>query len=142
MELIMAAQDDDSPWEAPATMLGTAGLAASSNTTLPGRAYFSQLGIVRRKPARSDAPLTLSKSCSDKLSLKQCTSLLNAVTCLLINPKNAYLSVFVLPRSQVNEEATRRAFSEHGRMKLLRHGCRVPILERSFEKFLRQHCRQ
>lgn len=78
---------------------------------LPGRAYFSQLGVVRRKPARGDAPRTLSKSCSDKIALKQCTSLLSSLTSLLVSPKNVYLRNVILPESRYSSEGCARAFS-------------------------------
>ncbi|CAM1502012.1 Fc.00g039960.m01.CDS01 [Cosmosporella sp. VM-42] len=117
MELTMAAQEDASPWETPAAY------AAKSDSTietrLPGRAYFSRLGIVRRKPARGDAPPTLSKSCSDKIALKQCTSLLSSLTSLFIDPANAYIHSLILPESQYSPTACRRAFSADGRMKPL-----------------------
>lgn len=112
MELTMADQKDASPWEAPASEQDT-------STELPGRAYFSQLGIVRRKPARGDALPTLSKSCSDKLSLKQCTSLLSSLASLFIDIENAYIDTLVLPESRYAEEACERAFSSAGRMKKL-----------------------
>ncbi len=112
MELIMAAQDDSSPWDVPPS----ASDFASAQPELPGRAYFSQLGVVRRKPARGDAPPTLSKSCSDKLALKQCTSLLSSLASLLINPTNAYVDTLVLPDSQYSATACERAFSSNGRM--------------------------
>lgn len=109
MELTMAAQDDASPWEQPESM-------PQDSSELPGRAYFSQLGIVRRKPARGDAQPTLSKSCSDKLSLKQCTSLLSSLTSLFIDVENAYIDTLVLPESRFSETACQRAFSATGRM--------------------------
>ncbi|KAF4774132.1 adenosine-deaminase [Colletotrichum scovillei] len=130
MELTMAAQEDASPWDLPpsssssttspgvttptsAPVLGT----TTDTTPLPGRAYFSHLGIVRRKPARGDAPPTTSKSCSDKLALKQCTSLLASLTSLLIHPGNAYISSVVLPESEFSATGCERAFSASGRMK-------------------------
>ena len=127
MELIMAAQDDASPWDPPASpSLNPASSPSSSPTmiatatSLPGRAYFSQLGVVRRKPARGDAPPSLSKSCSDKIALKQCTSLLSALPALLVSPRGAYLSSLILPESQFSQAACRRCFSaaakEGGRM--------------------------
>ncbi|UKZ74065.1 hypothetical protein TrVFT333_001720 [Trichoderma virens FT-333] len=118
MELIMAAQEDASPWELPAaTPDSTQSTTSESESALPGRAYFSQLGIVRRKPARGDAPPTLSKSCSDKIALKQCTSLLSSLASLLVNPANAYIDTLVLPESQFSAAACERAFSAVGRMK-------------------------
>jgi tRNA-specific adenosine deaminase 1 len=109
MELIMAAQDDASPWEIP---LPSSTRSDSPLASLPGRAYFSQLGVVRRKPARGDAPPTLSKSCSDKITLKQCTSLLSSLTSLLVDPCNAYIDTLVLPESQYSATGCQRAFSD------------------------------
>ncbi|KAH0531782.1 hypothetical protein TsFJ059_000570 [Trichoderma semiorbis] len=118
MELIMAAQEDALPWELPtSTPAITQPAISESESALPGRAYFSQLGIVRRKPARGDAPPTLSKSCSDKIALKQCTSLLSSLVSLLVNPANAYIDTLVLPESQYSAAACERAFSAAGRMK-------------------------
>ncbi|KAJ0300008.1 uncharacterized protein N0V96_005574 [Colletotrichum fioriniae] len=134
MELTMAAQEDASPWEVPRSSSSPSGVAttttppapASRTTTdttpLPGRAYFSHLGIVRRKPARGDAPPTASKSCSDKLALKQCTSLLASLTSLLVHPGNAYISSVILPESEFSATGCERAFSERGRMKAVAAG--------------------
>ncbi|KAI1865147.1 hypothetical protein JX265_008194 [Neoarthrinium moseri] len=117
MELTMAAQEDASPWEVPESVV-TAATADASQAfqTLPGRSYFSHLGLVRRKPARGDAPATLSKSCSDKLSLKQCTSLLSSLTSLFVCPSNAYIHSLILPASQYSATGCSRAFSSQGRM--------------------------
>lgn len=122
MELIMDAQPDASPWETPlsARMMERSGLAtaaaAAPELMMLGRACFSRLGVVRRKPARPDAPPTLSKSCSDKLALKQCTSLLGAAASLLVAPRAAYLASLVLPQDQFSAAACRRCFSPLGRM--------------------------
>lgn len=67
--------------------------------------------------ARGDSPQTLSKSCSDKLALKQCTSLLNRNTCRLVNPRNAYIRSLVIPLSEYRKGACQRAFGPEGRMK-------------------------
>ncbi|KAI1275423.1 adenosine deaminase/editase [Xylaria sp. FL0933] len=122
MELTMASQADATPWAIPAISPEESILLPSSvtpnlaslgtDTHLPGRAYFSQLGIVRRKPSRGDAPPTLSKSCSDKLSLHQCTSLLSSPTSLLMSPEHAYISTLILPKSQYSASGCRRAFSD------------------------------
>ncbi|KYK59798.1 putative tRNA-specific adenosine deaminase 1 [Drechmeria coniospora] len=117
MELTMAVQPDASPWQRPAS--GIIPLPDGSDP-LPGRADFSQLGIVRRKPARGDAQPTLSKSCSDKLALKQATSLLCSLTALYVEPANAYVDTLVLPESQYSSVACARAFSETGRMSSVR----------------------
>lgn len=92
--------------------------------------------------ARADSPLTLSKSCSDKLALKQCTSLLSSLTSLLISPEHSYLDTLVLPRSQNNHTACTRAFGPEGRMKSISnckwasayhfHPFRVQNTEREF----------
>lgn len=105
MELTMSAQEDPTPWSVPAP-------SASDDPQLPGRQYFSHLGIVRRKPSRPDAPPTLSKSCSDKLALAQATSLLSSSAALLINPANAYLSALILPSAVFVPDAFRRCFSD------------------------------
>ncbi|KAJ4263982.1 hypothetical protein NW762_006020 [Fusarium torreyae] len=114
MELTMAAQDDASAWATPTPM--TKAPTSNIETSLLGRACFSRTGIVRRKPARGDAPPTLSKSCSDKIALKQCTSLLSTLTSLFVDPANAYIHSIILPISQYSELACRRAFSADGRM--------------------------
>ena len=45
MELIMDQQEDPTPWRTPAKALGD-----RDSEGLKGRGYFSDLGIVRRKP--------------------------------------------------------------------------------------------
>lgn len=131
MELTMDAQEDPTPWSLPANPTS----AASEDVVLRGRGYFSELGVVRRKPGRSaaacrglylintlaisarpDAPPTLSKSCTDKIALKQCISLLNAPAALLLDPRTAYLHTLILPESQHVPAATTRAFGSSGRM--------------------------
>ncbi|KAL8745552.1 MAG: hypothetical protein Q9190_002318 [Brigantiaea leucoxantha] len=126
MELVMNAQKDATPWPVAERQ--------ETSSPLKGRGSFSELGIVRRKPgsssslphilvasdtmtARADSPLTLSKSCSDKIALKQCTALLSSLTSLFINPENAYLETLVLPSSRFNKTAGDRAFGPNGRMK-------------------------
>ncbi|KAK7985080.1 hypothetical protein PG996_005680 [Apiospora saccharicola] len=121
MELTMAAQADATPWEVPSPAADTATATATPTSdsppvapVLPGRAYFQHLGVVRRKPARGDAPATISKSCSDKLALRQCTSLLSSTASLLVSPTYAYLTTLILPASQHSATGCERAFS--GRM--------------------------
>lgn len=129
MELVMEAQDDPTPWPVDVPGVGT-------TSDLLGRGSFSQLGIVRRKPckqrslvcwivsvtdtvhekARADSPITLSKSCSDKLALKQCTSLLSSPLSLLVSPQNAYIDTLILPHIQYRQQACDRAFGPSGRM--------------------------
>ena len=127
MELVMEAQEDSTPWP-----LAIPDEQATSG--LLGRGSFSQLGIVRRKPckyprsrilsatdsmhekARADSPVTLSKSCSDKIALKQCMSLLSSPLSLLISPENAYIDTLILSRDQYRQQACERAFGPFGRM--------------------------
>ncbi|KUI62117.1 hypothetical protein VP1G_09261 [Cytospora mali] len=117
MEGTMSAQDDASPWETPLPQhLMDKVDSDSPELALLGRACFSQLGVIRRKPARADAPPTLSKSCSDKIALKQCTSLLNSLTSLLVSPRGVYLSSLILPESQFSATACKRCFTAQGRM--------------------------
>ncbi|KAL8920702.1 MAG: hypothetical protein Q9172_004387 [Xanthocarpia lactea] len=120
MESLMEAQVDATPW--PVDQLHPA--AKKLPGLLRGRESFGELGIVRRKPgatlaicARADSPQTLSKSCSDKLALKQCTSVLSSFTSLLVNPANAYIKSLVLPKGQYSERACQRSFGPKGRMK-------------------------
>ncbi len=124
----MEAQQDDTPW--PSSKF------PENPDALLGRGSFDQLGQVRRKPgrphknnlsptqlkaikARADSPISLSKSCSDKIALKQCTSILSGVASLLLSPANAYIDTLILPSSQYRSEACQRAFGSSGRLQSL-----------------------
>ncbi|KAJ5085795.1 hypothetical protein N7532_010566 [Penicillium argentinense] len=116
MELCMASQEDATPWE----VVRESSSARSHEEMLDGRAHFSLLGIVRRKPARMDAESTRSKSCSDKLALRQVSSLLSCGTSRLVAPtESAYLAGLVLPADEINATGFERCFGERGRMKVL-----------------------
>lgn len=52
MELVMAAQDDRTPWALDQTDLSFASNKDASNAVLHGRGFFSELGVVRRKPCQ------------------------------------------------------------------------------------------
>lgn len=101
----MAAQEDPTPWTTPLPS------SSGDTPTLPGRQNFAQLGIVRRKPSRPDAPPSLSKSCSDKLALRQVTSLLSSLTSLLVSPRGAYLTGIVVPEGSYVPCAFARCFA-------------------------------
>jgi tRNA-specific adenosine deaminase 1 len=120
MELTMDAQEDATPWtSAPPTISSISdgsGSPVDGAGALRGRSNFSLLGAVRCKPSRPDAPPTLSKSCTDKLTMKQATSLLASVTSVLISPRNAYIHSLILPASQYVPTACERAFSRTGRL--------------------------
>jgi tRNA-specific adenosine deaminase 1 len=108
MEILMAEKEGDvEPWDRE----------AESKEVLQGRGYFSALGEVRRKPSRRDAEVTMSKSCTDKLALKQVTSILCFPASLIIAPtENAYLSGLIAPPTRYSEEGFRRAFGQSGRL--------------------------
>lgn len=113
----MAAQEDPTPWELPPASENS---PETQDAVLSGRAHFSLLGAVRRKPARMDAESTRSKSCSDKLALRQVSSLLSRETSLLVAPtENAYLEGIVLPEEEITRVACERAFGAVGRMREL-----------------------
>lgn len=124
MELCMAAQEDATPWEVlqqegPLPKTEDAEVPGTE-TLLDGRAHFSLLGVVRRKPARMDAESTRSKSCSDKLALRQVSSLLSCETSRLIAPtENAYLAGLILPEDEISRVGCDRSFGENGRMQAL-----------------------
>lgn len=111
MELTMASQEDATPW--------TNAAPSSKPEDMIGRGHFDRLGVVRRKPARPDAPVTMSKSCSDKLALKQATGLLSGTAAKLVQVDNCYLRTLVMPKAETVSEAVKRAFGREGRMKAL-----------------------
>lgn len=124
MECTIASQADPTPWEiSPQLPTSPTNPAVVPPSVLRGRGYFSQLGAVRTKPGRADSPVSLSKSCSDKLSLRQCVSVLLSPTCYIISPENAYISTVTLPRSELSTVACTRAFGPEGRMAPLRGRC-------------------
>lgn len=107
MELCMAEQDDATPWAVPSEP----DVLTDQSTLLDGRAHFSMVGVVRRKPSRRDAEPTCSKSCSDKLALRQVTSILSYPASLLIAPtSSAYITALVLPEEEISEDGCERAF--------------------------------
>ncbi|KAJ5774380.1 hypothetical protein N7457_009276 [Penicillium paradoxum] len=125
MELCMAAQADATPWEVlqqePPPSTSQDAEFPAEQTLLDGRAHFSLLGVVRRKPARMDAESTRSKSCSDKLALRQVSSLLSCETSRLVAPtENAYLAGLVLPADEISQVGCDRSFGENGRMQALK----------------------
>ncbi|KAF1985289.1 hypothetical protein K402DRAFT_379641 [Aulographum hederae CBS 113979] len=121
MELVMDSQNDATPWATPPLNNTSADPSANPDvrSALRGRGYFSELGVVRLKPSRSDSVPALSKSCSDKLALKQFTSLLSSTVSLLVLPSSAYLSTFTIPASQHNATAVTRCFGSKGRLSVI-----------------------
>lgn len=80
----------------------------SSITINRGRAGFDKLGVVRTKPGRADSNVTLSKSCSDKLCLRQEVGILNLINSFLVDP--VYLDYLVLPKEKFREDDFERCF--------------------------------
>jgi tRNA-specific adenosine deaminase 1 len=108
MEILMGEKEGDvEPWDKE----------PDPKEILHGRGYFSALGKVRRKPSRGDAEATMSKSCTDKLTLKQVTSVLCFPASLIIAPtENAYLAGLIVPSTRYSEAGFRRAFGSSGRL--------------------------
>ncbi|KAJ9608414.1 hypothetical protein H2200_007402 [Cladophialophora chaetospira] len=89
----------------------------STATVLQGRGHFSLLGYVRRKPARADAEASLSKSCTDKLAVKQFSSALSFPTDLFIRKTDsAYIQSLVVYADQYHSAGYERAFGQTGRL--------------------------
>jgi tRNA-specific adenosine deaminase 1 len=118
MELLMAklGPEASQPWTVQHSSQA-GGDASSPSTILQGRTFFSSLGIMRRKPSRPDAEPTLSKSCTDKLAIKQLTSLLSFPANQFIAPtRNAYLSSLIVPAAKYEKVGYTRAFGQSGRL--------------------------
>lgn len=123
MELLMASAQaagfDTSPWQLlPAEHSDN---QDSDVGALPaGRGYFSNLGVLRRKPARADAEISMSKSCTDKIMLKQFISLLQFPADLFVKPTSeAFLKTLIVYEDQYNKTGYDRAFSAGGRLRSL-----------------------
>jgi len=120
MELLMAAAEaaghDISPWPTDADQRGASDVKIKN---LPlGRGSFSNLGALRRKPARADAEISMSKSCTDKLMLKQFTGLLSFPLDLLVEQSpEAFLKTAVVYEDQYFQEGYDRAFGPLGRLR-------------------------
>ncbi|CUM65368.1 uncharacterized protein PRCAT00003004001 [Priceomyces carsonii] len=99
---------DSTPWELDARKRQK---LSSNGSILRGRSHLDQLGIVRTKPGRSDSVITLSKSCSDKLCIKQLVGITNSFTSLLF-PENIFLDYLVLPESKYDRSDFDRCFKE------------------------------
>lgn len=77
---------------------------------LRGRAHFNKVGVVRTKPGRADSLVTLSKSCSDKLCIKQFTGILNCISSVLMDP--VYLDYLVIHKDKYREADFDRCFKD------------------------------
>lgn len=79
---------------------------------LRGRESYTLTGRVRTKPGRRDSPTTLSKSCSDKLALKQITGLLNGLVSQFVDQEGFFLKWLIIPDDRVNDKALSRCFKQ------------------------------
>lgn len=116
MELLMSATEaagrDITPWPTTTTVQD-----ASVPPLPPGRGCFSNLGALRRKPARADAEISMSKSCTDKLMLKQFAGLLGFPANLFIEPSSeTFLKRMVVYEDRWNKKGYSRAFGADGRL--------------------------
>ncbi len=131
MELLMDsfASDAATPWA----------VDDSTSTILQGRGHFSLLGYVRRKPARADAEASLSKSCTDKLAVKQFSSILSFPADLFIRKTpSAYIQSLVVYADQYHSTGYERAFGPSGRLSGLRslgHFFHIETLPANFPRF-------
>ncbi|ABN68549.2 predicted protein [Scheffersomyces stipitis CBS 6054] len=75
-----------------------------------GRGHFDKLGIVRTKPGRSDSQITLSKSCSDKLCIRQLTGITNSLSSTLF-PEKIYLDYLILQKDKFLDDDVKRCFA-------------------------------
>lgn len=103
MNYLILSKQDNTPWkdETPET---------KRRKVIRGRSHFDKLGIVRTKPGRLDSVETLSKSCSDKLCIKQSTGLNNSVTSELFDP--IFLDYLVLRSDKFHRDDLARCFKD------------------------------
>lgn len=101
--------DDKEPWKEDIINPKKKQKLSSDVSVIRGRRNFDKLGIVRTKPGRSDSVISLSKSCSDKICLKQLTGITSSITSLLF-PDRIYLDYLVLPEDKFNEDDINRCF--------------------------------
>lgn len=92
-----------------------------------GRFNYKLKGRIRTKPGRRDSPLSLSKSCSDKLTLMQCKSLLNGLNSEIIELDGFYLNYLILPTDKYNQESFERCFKriQENNFKILTTSMRI-----------------
>lgn len=100
--------DDQIPWNEDDQPLKKGKIDLTS-FVIRGRHQFGSLGIVRTKPGRPDSLVSYSKSCSDKLCLKQLTGLTNAFTSELF-PQNIFLDYMILPKDKNSSDDNKRCF--------------------------------
>lgn len=153
MELLIAAAEangvDTSPWPTSQTPT-SAKLAINDQALPPGRGGFAELGALRRKPARADAEVSMSMSCTDKLMMRQMTGLLGFPTDSLL--EQVFLKSMVVYDDQYNATGYTRAFSKDGRLKdilaaddkpaeLVPESFKIDVLPKDFRRFAFERAR-
>ncbi len=98
--------NDDVPW----ARISMAARLCSIETRL------STIGYCTNFAGRVDSPSTQSKSCSDKVALWSCISLLNTFLVTLVSPSSCYLDYMVLPSSAYRRDSFDRAFKQRLRL--------------------------
>lgn len=82
------------------------------NLCLRGRESYTNVGLVRTKPGRKDSPVSLSKSCSDKIVLSLMKGLLKGCASDLIVNNSISFDYLVFPgdKIQSNGDGIERCF--------------------------------
>lgn len=101
MNYLILSKQDNAPWEEETP-------EPKKRKIIRGRSHFDKLGIVRTKPGRLDSQETLSKSCSDKLCIKQLTGLNNSVSSEFFDP--LFLDYLILRSDKFNMDDMIRCF--------------------------------
>ncbi|KAK6455893.1 adenosine deaminase/editase [Scheffersomyces xylosifermentans] len=113
MQHLVTEKEDSSPWvdekEPSSKRQKVDGQQESKIDISRGRGNFGKLGIVRTKPGRSDSQITLSKSCSDKLCIKQLLGITNSFSSVLF-PEGVFLDYMILQRKKYHEVDMKRCF--------------------------------
>lgn len=126
MNHIASSKDDNEPW-----------IPRKRQKLNRGRNNFGELGVVRTKPGRSDSLLSLSKSCSDKLCLKQLTGICSTITSSIFNDP-IYLDYIVT--KNIADEDFERCFKTRfdlpnvHHVKLLTYDYNEYHFEKSYDK--------
>lgn len=117
MSYLTESLDDNKPWQEDSKSTSKYQKLNSKVPLIRGRRNFDQVGMVRTKPGRADSIITLSKSCSDKLCLRQLTGITSSITSLLFR-ENIYLDYLVLQEDKFNQRDIDRCFFERFTQKL------------------------
>lgn len=107
MDILVRSSSDAHPWPEENIVPGSLPL---------GRGHFSLLGHLRRKPARADAEVSMSKSCTDKLMLSQFLGLLRFPLYMLMDGRECKLTRLIVYEEEYDEVGYERAFGPKGRL--------------------------